>query len=521
MQLNHQAGHVFGGLGERALCRLAEVIAFAARPGDLILLEGDLGAGKTTFARAFVSALMGGTAEEVVSPTFTLVQSYETERMPVAHLDLYRLDDPAELAELGLEHALERGVALVEWPERAEGVWPASHLRIRIDEERSADGAAEAPRRVTLLGRGAWAVRSERAARLERFVAEAGWGGEGCRLAYLQGDASARRYARLTCDGGSAVLMDAPRQPDGPPIRDGRPYSRIAHLAEDVRPFVAIAAHLRAAGFSAPEVLAHDMRRGLLVIEDLGDDVFARLAERDGALPEVWRAAVDALVALRRVPAPAALPLPDGTVHVVPDYDREALAIETELLVDWYWPTAKGGAAPAAVRASFEAAWGAVLDEILALPSGLVLRDFHSPNLLWLPQREGAARVGIIDFQDALLGPVAYDLVSLLQDARVDVPPALEAVLFEHYCAAVAAREPAFDREAFAFAYAALGAQRNTKILGIFARLARRDAKPGYLRHLPRIWGYLARDLEHPRLEALKRWYDHHFPPPLRSGLQP
>src|SRR5688572_1874028 len=180
MQLNHQASHVFGGLGERALCRLAEVIAFAARPGDLILLEGDLGAGKTTFARAFISALMGGTAEEVVSPTFTLVQSYETERMPVAHLDLYRLDDPAELAELGLEHALERGVALVEWPERAEGVWPASHLRIRIDEERSADGAAEAPRRVTLLGRGAWAVRSERAARLVQFVAEAGWGGEGC-----------------------------------------------------------------------------------------------------------------------------------------------------------------------------------------------------------------------------------------------------------------------------------------------------------------------------------------------------
>jgi aminoglycoside/choline kinase family phosphotransferase len=114
-------------------------------------------------------------------------------------------------------------------------------------------------------------------------------------------------------------------------------------------------------------------------------------------------------------------------------------------------------------------------------------------------------------------GPVAYDLVSLLQDARVDVPPALEAVLFEHYCAAVAAREPAFDREAFAFAYAALGAQRNTKILGIFARLARRDAKPGYLKHVPRIWGYLARDLEHPRLEALKRWYDLHFPPPLRS----
>lgn len=520
MQLNHQASHSLGGLGEGALGRLAEATAFAARPGDLVLLEGGLGAGKTTFARAFIRALMGGAAEEVVSPTFTLVQSYETARMPVAHLDLYRIDDPAEIAELGLDHALERGVALVEWPERAEGVWPASHLLIRIEEEGAPPVSGDAPRRVTLLGRGAWAARIGRLARLVEFVTEAGWAGDDCALHYLQGDASARRYARLTCRGGkSAVLMDAPRQPDGPPIRDGLPYSRIAHLAEDVRPFVALARHLREAGFSAPEILAHDLHRGMLLIEDLGDDVFARLADPAGALPDLWRTATDALVALRGVALPANLPLPDGTAYVLPNYDRKALAIETELLVDWYWPATKGAQAPADVATEFGAAWGAIFDDILALPPGLVLRDFHSPNLLWLPQRAGAARVGIIDFQDALRGPVSYDLVSLLQDARVDVPPALEAALFEHYCAAVEARDPGFDRELFAFAYAALGAQRNTKILGIFARLARRDGKPGYLRHLPRIWGYLARDLEHPRLEALKRWYDLHFPPHLRAGL--
>jgi aminoglycoside/choline kinase family phosphotransferase len=400
-------------------------------------------------------------------------------------------------------------------------VWPASHLRIRIAEERSPDALTETPRRVTLLGRGTWTARVARIARLAQFVAEAGWAGEDCRLAYLQGDASTRRYARLTCHERTAVLMDAPRQPDGPPIRDGLPYSRIAHLAEDVRPFVALAAHLRGAGFSAPEVLAHDLSRGLLVIEDLGDDVFARLAEPAGALPELWRAATEALVALRSVPVPELLPLPDGTSHALPHYDRAALAIETVLLVDWYWPAAKGVPAPTDVRAEFETAWTSVFDQLLDLPTGLVLRDFHSPNLLWVPGLEGAAQVGIIDFQDALRGPPAYDLVSLLQDARVDVPPALEAALFEHYCAAVAARESHFDRETFAFAYAALGAQRNTKILGIFARLARRDAKPGYLRHLPRIWGYLARDLEHPRLEALKRWYDRHFPPQLRAGLSP
>jgi tRNA threonylcarbamoyl adenosine modification protein YjeE len=520
MQLNQQASHVFGGLGERALGAIAEVVAFAARPGDLILLEGDLGVGKTTFARAFIRALVGGRAEEVVSPTFTLVQSYDTARMPVAHFDLYRLDDAAELGELGLEHALERGAALVEWPERAEGVWPASHLRIRLEEEHAAD--TEAPRRVALHGRGDWAPRIERVASLVHFLAESGWGEEDCALSYLQGDASTRRYARIKReDGRSAVLMDAPRQPDGPPIQDGLPYSRIAHLAEDVRPFVAIAGHLRQAGFSAPEVLAHDLRRGMLVLEDLGDEVFARLAEAGGAIAELWQAATDMLVGLREVPVPVTLPLPDGSAHVLPSCDRAALAIETELLVDWYWPAAKSDPIPARERAEFQAAWDKVFDKILVVPPGLVLRDFHSPNLLWLAQRAGPERVGIIDFQDALRGPAAYDLVSLLQDARVDVSPALEARLFEHYCAAVGARQPGFDREAFAFAYAALGAQRNTKILGIFARLARRDAKPGYLRHLPRIWAYLARDLEHPRLEALKRWYDLHFPPQLRTGLTP
>jgi aminoglycoside/choline kinase family phosphotransferase len=151
------------------------------------------------------------------------------------------------------------------------------------------------------------------------------------------------------------------------------------------------------------------------------------------------------------------------------------------------------------------------------MPQAWVLRDYHSPNLLWLPEREGIARVGVIDFQDAMRGPPAYDLVSLLQDARVDVAPELEAAVFDHYCAAVTARQTGFDRDAFAFAYAALGAQRNTKILGIFARLAKRDGKPAYLRHIPRLWGYLERDLAHPQLAGLKRWYDRHFPTEARG----
>jgi hypothetical protein len=216
---------------------------------------------------------------------------------------------------------------------------------------------------------------------------------------------------------------------------------------------------------------------------------------------------------------PEALALPDGTAHRLPAYDADALGIEVALLPDWYWPALHGAPAPQDAHAEFASLWSEVFDKLCALPRGWVLRDYHSPNLLWLPERAGLARVGVIDFQDAMCGPPAYDLVSLLQDARVDVPPELEAQLRDHYCAGVSARQTGFDRDAFAFAYAALGAQRNTKILGIFARLAKRDGKPAYLRHVPRLWRYLERDLAHPDLAPLKRWYDCHMPANARAKL--
>jgi aminoglycoside/choline kinase family phosphotransferase len=347
-----------------------------------------------------------------------------------------------------------------------------------------------------------------------------GVAGENARLRYLQGDASVRRYARIEAPRSGAILMDWARQPDGPAIRNGLPYSRIAHLAEDVRPFVALAGALRNAGLSVPAIYAQDLDNGLLLLEDLGDRVFAVEVRADpGRQPELWRAATDALVALQASPPPAAFPLPDGSAHRLPAYDRGALGIEVELLLEWYWPALHATPAPAEARAEYLSLWGAVFAHLEALPRGWVLRDYHSPNLLWLPERTGIAQVGVIDFQDAMHGPPAYDLVSLLQDARVDVAPELEAELYDHYCAGVAAGQAGFDRDAFGFAYAALGAQRNTKILGIFARLARRDGKPGYLRHIPRLWSYLERDLAHPQLAALKGWYDRHMPADARRAL--
>jgi aminoglycoside/choline kinase family phosphotransferase len=202
---------------------------------------------------------------------------------------------------------------------------------------------------------------------------------------------------------------------------------------------------------------------------------------------------------------------------VLPRRDRAAFEIETELLLDWLWPALKGAAAPPAVRREFSALWAPIIDRLLALPGGWFLRDYHSPNLFWLPERTGVAKVGVIDFQDALNEHAAFDLLALLQDARVDIPEGLERGLFEAYCERVAARDPHFDKAAFAGAYADFGAQRNTRLLGLWVRLLRRDGKPQYLAHLPRTWGYLARNLRDGRLGELAAWYERHFPTPLRA----
>jgi hypothetical protein len=499
-------------LDEAGVVRLAELLAFKIGIGDVVALRGDLGAGKTTLARALIAALLGDWQAEVPSPTFSLGQVYAAPRLTVTHYDFYRLGTADEARELGFEEVTTTGAAIVEWPERAAALLPATRYEVEL-----AETADPLVRCATVRGLGDAGVGAQRIGELLGFLdGQPRW--RGAQITYLQGDASTRAYARIIGDSGSVLLMDAPRQPDGPPIRDGKAYSRIAHLAEDMtRPFVAIGGVLRGAGLSAPEVSAMDFDKGLLLVEDLGDRAFGREIAAGASQAELWRAAVDALIELRGVPVPASLPLPDGTGYTLPRRDRDAFEIEVELLLDWYWPALEGEPVPQGVRAEFSTLWAPVLDRLLALPGGWFLRDYHSPNLIWLPERKGIARVGIIDFQDALNEHFAFDLVSLLQDARVTVPEELERELFAHYCAEIAKREPAFDRAAFAAAYADLGAQRNTRLLGLWARLLERDGKPQYLQHIPRTWGYLARNLRAPALAALQAWYDRHFPPDMRG----
>jgi aminoglycoside/choline kinase family phosphotransferase len=304
--------------------------------------------------------------------------------------------------------------------------------------------------------------------------------------------------------------MNAPERTDGPPVRDGKPYSAIAHLAENVLPYVAVARALREQNLSAPEILYADLQQGLLLTEDLGNERMVA-ADPPQWIEECHEAAVDALVHLHARQLPDRLPVAPHVEYPIPDYDIDAFLIEAELLLDWYLPRL-GVSIPAEARGEFQALWREQL--ALAMQSGRtwVLRDYHSPNLLWLPQRKEIQRVGILDFQDTLMGPPAYDVASLLQDARVDVSEDKELALLGRYVRARRAGDADFDPAAFIKSYVTLAAQRASKILGIFARLDVRDSKPQYLRHMPRVWTYLQRSLAHPVLGPLNSWYADHVP---------
>jgi tRNA threonylcarbamoyl adenosine modification protein YjeE len=491
---------------EQATRRLAADVASVLKPGDLVTLSGDLGAGKTAFARALIRHLAGDETLDVPSPTFTLVQTYALPRFTVVHADLYRVAHAGELAELGVDEAAENAVVLLEWPDRAAEVLPTDRLDIAFT---LAPNLGPNQRNVEITGHGAFAPRVERLAAIRHFLAQEGMAD--APRTHVQGDASTRAYERLTHQGKNYILMNAPRRPDGPPVRGGLPYSAIAHLAEDVKPFVAMARALRERGLSAPQIHAADLNEGLVLLEDLGAQGVVG-GEPRAPVEERYAAAVDVLVELHRQPAASTLTVAPGFEYRLPPYDVDAFLIEVELLVDWYVPH-RGGTVSGPARTEFTALWREALSHAYDQPATWVLRDYHSPNLLWLPEREGLARVGLLDFQDALMGPAPYDVVSLLQDARIDVPDQMEIALLGRYVKARLDADRDFPTSAFVELYVTLGAQRATKILGIFARLDRRDGKPQYLRHIPRIWRYLRRALIHPAMGELKAWYDAHVPP--------
>ena len=292
----------------------------------------------------------------------------------------------------------------------------------------------------------------------------------------LTGDASARKYFRLRTEKQTAILMDASQVPDS------------------VAPFVRIARHLRQIGFSAPKLYLQDKANSLLLLEDFGDDTFAKLLGKPDAVEKLFTLATDVLIALHR--HPQAIP------ENLPEYQPEKMLEDIELFVQWRTPNVT-----ALEKESFRAAWRAALPLAHHVPASLLLRDYHVANLMLLPERTGVQQAGLLDFQDAYRGPVTYDLVSLLEDARRDVPEALQKELLARYLAAF----PELDRETFDTSLAILAAQRHTRVLGIFERLARQEGKLDYRQlHSPRVGRLLQKALCHPMLADVKNWMERH-----------
>jgi hypothetical protein len=489
---------------EAATRALARDVSTLVGADDLVTLTGELGAGKTTFARALIRLLTGDPDLETPSPTFTLMQIYDTPGFPIVHADLYRVKDASELTELGWEEAAEGALVLVEWAERAGSVLTGDRLDIALFTDAA---LGENYRRAEITGHGALGKRLLYTRGTSNVLERAGWAGADRQ--HMQGDASSRAYELLTRKTGEkAVLMISPPRADGPPVRNGKPYSAIAHLAETIRPFVAIDEALRSEGFSAPELYAADLDTGFAVLEYFGQD---GVVDANGPIPDRYAQAAALLAHLHSRDLPKTVPVA-GETYAIPPYDLEAMLIEAELLPDWYAPHLAGVQLASGARAQYENVWRALLVPLIAGPKTWTLRDYHSPNLLWLADREGVQKIGLLDFQDCVLGPPAYDVASLLQDARVDVPDDLELKLLGHYARVRRQLQPDFDMAAFAAAYALMGAQRASKILGIFARLDKRDGKPHYLAHIPRVRNYLRKNLGHPALGDLKAWFETHLP---------
>jgi aminoglycoside/choline kinase family phosphotransferase len=312
---------------------------------------------------------------------------------------------------------------------------------------------------------------------IDDFLARSGW--QGARRSPLAGDASFRRYERVTGQGRQAVLMDAPPE------------------KEDLRPFIQVGGYLQERDLSAPEIYAADQTHGLLLLEDLGDDLFTRLLVKSPQHEEaLYLAAADVLVDLYEHAAKT-------DCAGFPHYDDARLLAESGLLGEWFLPAVMGKAQAVEPARQFSVLWKELLLALPRLRPVLALRDYHADNLLWLPERKGLKRVGLLDFQDGVIGSPAYDLVSFLEDARRDVRESTRESVLAHYL-----RHTRIPEKEFATAYALLGAQRNCKIIGIFVRLAVRDGKRQYLSYLPRVWGHLERDLKHPQLRPLAEWMD-------------
>ncbi|WP_332059920.1 tRNA (adenosine(37)-N6)-threonylcarbamoyltransferase complex ATPase subunit type 1 TsaE [Bartonella sp. CB74] len=478
---------------EEATKLFAQDLALALRLGDLVTLQGDLGTGKSTIARALIRTLANDNTLDVPSPTFTLAQNYQLPQFEIIHADLYRLSMVEEIDELGLHEAREQSILLVEWPEKSAGLLGSVTFALTLQYE--GDG-----RRVTLTSAEHSVERLQRSFAIRTFLTTHGRGH--VHRNFLAGDASARTYELLNDGHHQEVLMDA--QIMQMAQNTDHSYAAITHLAKDIRQFVGINQIILDNGFSAPHIFVEDLDKGLLILEYLGCE--GLLDQTGNPLEERYIACSQLLAAFHQKMWPSEKQFTTFFLQI-PPYDCQTMQAELSLLLDWYLPFQMKKTLDQQQREAFFACWQPYLDSLTQGEKTFVMRDYHSPNILWRAHKEGTARIGLIDFQDGLKGPTAYDLVSLAQDARLFISSTLEAKILDAYCNARHQASRTFDEDELRKLFAFAGTQRISTILGIFVRLHQRDGKSSYLKHLPHLREYLARNLSHPILAPLQSFY--------------
>ncbi|MEC7176608.1 MAG: tRNA (adenosine(37)-N6)-threonylcarbamoyltransferase complex ATPase subunit type 1 TsaE [Pseudomonadota bacterium] len=488
-----------------AVRRFAGWIAPRLNKGDWLLLSGDLGAGKTELARCIIRQIFG-VHTDVPSPTFTLIQHYESPEIKLLHTDLYRLESSEEIAELGLLDETD-SIVLVEWPEKLGVYMPEKAVTIHLEDVGSI-------RQCTLHVASDNAdffhglddfINREKV--LTDFLEKNGYG-QAVRTT-LAGDASSRRYERLEMDNKRFILMDWPALPN-----ENDDYKAKVFLSKSVTDFRDICAYLIRCGLSAPEIYAQDDAQGLLVLEDFGQHNFTETIDaKDPHLPIFYHESIMALAALYHH-ADTENPQTNARQFSTPvRYDKAIILTEIQKFIDWYMPSLEK-TLPDSALVAWEEIWGALVTKLEAMKvhDVMMLRDVHSPNLHWLDNRQSIRRVGFIDIQDGIAGHPAYDVVSLLQDARRDLPKD-----FEGRFKALYVTETGLDAGDFDTAYNIFGVQRNLRILGIFVWLSKVQGKSSYLQHIPRVNGYIKAGLAHAALADLRGWFETYVPEVLAT----
>ena len=488
-----------------AVRRFAGWIAPRLNKGDWLLLSGDLGAGKTELARCIIRQIFG-VHTDVPSPTFTLIQHYESPEIKLLHTDLYRLESSEEIAELGLLDETD-SIVLVEWPEKLGVYMPEKAVTIHLEDVGSIRQCTlhVAPDNADFFHGLDDFINREKV--LTDFLEKNGYG-QAVRTT-LAGDASSRRYERLEMDNKRFILMDWPALPN-----ENDDYKAKVFLSKSVTDFRDICAYLIRCGLSAPEIYAQDDAQGLLVLEDFGQHNFTETIDaKDPHLPILYHESIMALAALYHY-ADTENPQTNARQFSTPvRYDKAIILTEIQKFIDWYMPSLEK-TLPDSALVAWEEIWGALVTKLEAMKvhDVMMLRDVHSPNLHWLDNRQSIRRVGFIDIQDGIAGHPAYDVVSLLQDARRDLPKD-----FEGRFKALYVTETGLDAGDFDTAYNIFGVQRNLRILGIFVWLSKVQGKSSYLQHIPRVNGYIKAGLAHAALADLRGWFETYVPEVLAT----